>query len=229
MTLRILLNASRTAGLLALIASLCLACGDDGESTPAPTPPQATDAGVSSDVTAPVEPGTVDNFVLADDCGFDASLQGTWVGAHIQDFKLKTWDKNIFHFHSFCGGGHTAVLAVLSTGWCGACEGYADNAEALYQQYKDQGFEVLWIVGEDQEHNTPTWEYMESYFAAKNVTFTVVRDAKFAQTYAYIDPSEPSLPHWFLFDGRTMELVYKAGGTPTEEEVAQIVSLVQAP
>ena len=48
------------------------------------------------------------------------------------------------------------------------------------------------------------------------MSFSVVRDPSFNGVYTYLDNTTPSLPHQYLLDGTTMELIYKQGGTNKE-------------
>lgn len=155
---------------------------------------------------------------VPESCAYDVALKGSTVGKHIENFSLKTWDQAKHELHYDCGDEVKAVWIFLSTGWCGVCENYAPTVEQFYQDHKADGLRVLWIVGEDQNYAPPTWEYMEQYWEAKDVTFTIVRDAGFQQVYAYLDPSVPALPHQYLLDGKTMELVFKSGGVDEEGE-----------
>ena len=48
------------------------------------------------------------------------------------------------------------------------------------------------------------------------MSFTVVRDPNFNGVYSDLDNTSPSLPHQYILDGTTMELIYKQGGTNKE-------------
>lgn len=178
----------------------------------------ATDASASADAEATADASVEQAPDMAppnfETCQFDLNQQGNTVGRHIADFTLDQWDGTPFSFHENCGGGVKAVWIFLSTGWCGACERYADSAERFYQAFADQGLRIVWIVGEDAAGNAPTPEYMREYYEQKNVTFTVLRDDMFAQTQQFLDATAAgnALPRQFILDGRTMEMLFADSG-----------------
>jgi hypothetical protein len=149
-----------------------------------------------------------------DECQFEVANQGNTVGAHIGDFTLDQWDGTPFSFHENCGGGVRAIWVFLSTGWCAACERYAETAQRFFSSFEDAGLRIVWIVGEDAAGDPPTPEYMEDYYRRKNVSFTVLRDDLFVETQRFLDPTAAgnALPRQFILDGRTMELLFADSG-----------------
>ncbi len=155
-----------------------------------------------------------------DECQFDLASQGNSVGSHIADFTLDQWDGTPFSFHENCGDGVKAIWVFLSTGWCAACERYADTAQRFFETFQDAGLRIVWIVGEDADGNPPTPEYMEDYYRRKNVTFTVLRDDLFAETQRFLDATAAgnTLPRQFILDGRTMEMLFADSGVGSGAE-----------
>ncbi len=155
-----------------------------------------------------------------EDCQFDPARQGKGVGFHIANFPVEQWDGSPFWFHDNCGGGVKAIWVFLSTGWCTACERYADTAQGFFRDFEDDGLRIVWIVGEDANHEPPTREYMEEYYRRKNVTFTVIRDNSFFQTQRFIDPSAAgnSLPRQYILDGQNMKMLFADGGVGSGAE-----------
>ena len=129
-----------------------------------------------------------------------------------------------FHFHSNCGGDAEVVWVFLTTGWCGACEAYARKALGYLEMHQGDGLRVVWIVGEDTEHNAPSPEYMIAYRKAKldrdmdgtvseaeaSLPFSIIRDNNFFYTRRYIDPSAAgnSLPRQYVLDATNMLMVF---------------------
>ncbi len=72
----------------------------------------------------------------------------------------------------------------------------------------------MWIIGETKDKGAPTIEQCEQFVKEKDVTFPVMRDAFFLQTYAHIKSHSNALPHQYILDAKTMELVYATGGVP---------------
>ena len=195
-------------------ATLGMAGNAGGENT---TPEGATDgAGTMSEDGAGDAAGTTNNEVPAD-CAFDPELEGKGPGRQIANFPLQVWNGDRFDFHQNCGGGTKAVWVFLSTGWCGACETYARTAQEFYSEFRDQGLEIVWIVGEDRDRNPPSREYMARYQMEKNADFTIIRDNDFNQTRRFIDPNAAGniLPRQYVIDASNMEMLY-AGGRPFE-------------
>ena len=161
------------------------------------------------------------------DCAFDTAQAGKGPGKQIENFPLEMWNGERFDFHNNCGGTTKAVWVFLSTGWCGACENYARTVQEFYMQYRGQGLEVVWIVGEDQNHEPPTPEYMQQYKEAKMADFTIIRDNGFFQTRRYIDPSAAGniLPRQYVLDASNMLMVY-AGGRPFAEGECEMKKLL---
>jgi len=77
---------------------------------------------------------------------------------------------------------------------------------------------VVWVESEDAEGNPATYEYVKAWKEANNVTFTVVSDPGFAQTYGVLSYSSPSLPHQYVISGHDMELVVASGGVGSRFE-----------
>ena len=93
------------------------------------------------------------------------------------------------------------------------------SVEAIYKEYKDHGLEVMWIIGEDKEKNLPSIEWCQDFKDKKGATFPVLRDYKFYQTYGAIAQHSNSLPHQYILDGQTMELLFATGGQDPDAEV----------
>ena len=62
---------------------------------------------------------------------------------------------------------------------------------------------------------TPAWA--KEYAEKKGVDFTIVRDYKFGGTYGALSNFSSSLPHQYVMDSGTMELLVGTGGTVNVE------------
>jgi thiol-disulfide isomerase/thioredoxin len=151
-------------------------------------------------------------------CAFDPEKAGKDVGGSIENFGLKTYQGDAYWLHQNCGTDKKIIWIILATGSCGACESFAPVVQPLYEQYKDQGLEVMWVLGADAEGNPPSLEFCENFVQGKNVTFPVLRDAKFYQVYGHINPYSTALPHQYILDAETMELLHASGGVNDEPE-----------
>lgn len=225
----------RTHSLMWIVAALLLvSCssssgtgGTDGTDSGDTSATDATDATDESAATGDGADG-VDGAdadaaeVLPKDgtefCGFNADAAGKEVGASIENFGLKTYQGDAYWLHQNCGTDKKVVWIILATGSCGACESYAPLVQPMYEQYKDQGLEVMWVLGADADGNPPSLEFCENFVQDKSVTFPVLRDAKFYQVYGHINPHSTALPHQYILDAETMELVHASGGINEESE-----------
>ena len=92
------------------------------------------------------------------------------------------------------------------------------GVEQIWQQYKENGLKVVWVVGEDENKQLPSWDWIQNFIDGKGVTFKVVRDFEFLQTYGVVEPHSNALPHQYILDAKTMELVHASGGVNDESE-----------
>jgi hypothetical protein len=236
---------------VALATASLVGCGDDTSSSATPTDPgfaaegegcgstadcigdlECADGGLCAVAQLEVdgegetgEPVVTTNAIHAD-CAFDTELEGKGVGDHVKNFSLKTVYNTEYNVHSKnCGQPERkALYLLLGSGWCGACEGYAKRAETLYQSYKDAGLEILWIESEDQDYNPVTLEWLEAWQAEKGTTFPLTRDLNFNYTYGAMAHASNSLPHLYIIDPTTMELVYADGGGSKWDEAEGVVA-----
>ena len=78
---------------------------------------------------------------------------------------------------------------------------------------------MIWVIGEDESKQTPSLDYIADWKAKKGVTFTVVRDANFLQTYGSVNNfGISSLPHIYVVRATNMELLFADGGQSAEAE-----------
>ena len=78
---------------------------------------------------------------------------------------------------------------------------------------------MIWVIGEDESKQIPSLDYIANWKAKKGVTFTVVRDANFLQTYGSVNNfGINSLPHIYVVRATNMELLFADGGQSAEAE-----------
>jgi len=221
-----------SSGLLAIAATGLAAC-DTGTSQPGPPTPtneqQTADAAATPETNAATPEASA--TPPAATCLFDPAKQGKVVGAQIGNIKLKQWDgsptesNTTYELHSNCGK-KKVVWMFLSAGWCGACEAYVPQVETWYQKYKDQGLEVMWIEGWDENNDPPTWEWMDAWAKEKKQTFPLLRDFDFKQVQDNLPYAGGGLPWLAVIDGNTMELVLEAESrAETETKVAEMLGV----
>jgi thiol-disulfide isomerase/thioredoxin len=153
-------------------------------------------------------------------CAFDASNEGKTVGFSAGNFCFPDQKDGEFWLHDYCGTTDLVWL-ILSTGWCIPCQEHAPYIDELYQAYKDQGLVVVWVIGETLDYAPPNQIAVDQFTEARDVTFPVVFDYRFKKVYDKLEPQGSSLPHMYLLDGKTMELLARQAtlGFPIEEMI----------
>ncbi len=214
------MRANRFLGTALLFCFTVLtACDGDTEPAP-PLDPPATDTAVAED-TGPTEP-----FTLGPNCAIDESKYGKKIGDTIGNITLLTYEGERYDLHANCGHDKKVVWMVLGTGWCGACEALAPKLQPIYEEYKDQGLEIMWVLGEDGKGAPPTIEFAQAFVEDKGVDFPVMRDLNFLNVYSQIEQHSTALPHQYLIDANTMELINATGGVDADFQ-AEVISRLQ--
>lgn len=70
----------------------------------------------------------------------------------------------------------------------------------------------MWVESEDSQSNPATTSYVNDWKSNNNATFTVVSDPGFLKVYGIMKNHSSSLPHQYVIDGNTMELIHATGG-----------------
>ncbi len=120
---------------------------------------------------------------------------GNGIGQVAQDFALTDQYGDTVRLHDFCD---QEVLLVSSALWCGACQVEAPQIQALYDQYADQGFMVITLLGEDQFGGAPDQGDLQTWADAFGLTHAVVADPGWGVTVRYIDGYTIGLPAMHL-------------------------------
>lgn len=190
----------------------------------------AGDSGTLDDGRATAETGANDEDPIADevviepwavgpDCLFDEELAGKGLGKHLENVSLVTYEGDRYDLHQNCGQPDKKVVWVFFvTEWCGACEGYAHIVEEYYEMFKDDGLEIMWIMGEDANEQPVTAEWCDKFVKQKGLTFTVLTDFKYYQAQSSFPYNGGALPHQYIVDATNMELVFERGGVGEDAE-----------
>ncbi|MBN2385049.1 TlpA family protein disulfide reductase [bacterium] len=139
---------------LTLVWSLSLfsmSCDDDDDDpTPTPTPT------VNTETPTPTNPP-----------------EGKDVGDLAYNFTLNDRNETPHELWSYWG---KVILLDISAMWCGPCKTEASKAEALYQQYKDQGLMILSVLFEDLQGNPANAADCATWADKYGLTFPVLYD-----------------------------------------------------
>lgn len=208
------------APILAAAALIVTASCDDGGST------TATPDTVAASETAQAETGPTEPFTLGPTCAIDPDKYGRKIGDTVNNITLLTYQGERYDLHANCGYDKKVVWLVLGTGWCGACEALAPKLQPIYEEYKSKGLEIMWVLGEDGVGAAPSVAFAQAFVEDKGVTFPVMRDTNFLNVYTSIEQHSTSLPHQYLIDANTMELLNATGGVSAEFE-AEVLARLQ--
>ncbi len=184
---------------------------DDGAAT-------ASATGVTDE--DPIEDEVViESWAVGPDCAFDEELAGKGLNKHLENVSLLTYQGDRYDLHQNCGQPDKKVVWVFFvTEWCGACEGYAHIVEEYYDMFKDDGLEIMWIMGEDANEQPVTAEWCEKFVKQKDLSFTVLTDFKYYQAQSSFPYNGGALPHQYIVDATNMELVFERGGVGEDAE-----------
>ena len=116
------------------------------------------------------------------DCNASLSPSGTGVGQVSTNFNLTDQFGEVVSLHDFCG---RAVLVVSSAMWCGPCQSEAATLEALYLKYRDDGFMVVTLLGENNGGSAPSAADLGAWASAYGLSTPVLSDASWSASAYY--------------------------------------------
>ena len=134
---------------------------------------------------------------------------GTNIGNQIGDFTLKNCDGDSISLHDYCGDAK-AVWFVLVAGWCGACEEYAPMAEQMWKQFRGDGLQLIFVLGENMASGVPTPGYCKQWKQSHGVSAPVLIDGHWQTIDSKISPGGFDLPWEYLLDGDDMTFEWES-------------------
>lgn len=148
---------------------------------------------------------------------FEQPPEGNKVGDTALDFTLN--DRNeVAHMLSQYRGN--VILLDVTAMWCPPCQQEASKAEALYQEYREQGFIIITVLIEDSQRNDADAEDCGTWADRYDLTFPVLYDVN--NTVWNLYNEEGYIPLNLVID-KNFVIRYKQTGY----NEAEIVSVIQ--
>ena len=97
----------------------------------------------------------------------------------------------------------------------------APGLEALYQDYKDDGFIVITLLGENMAGNAPSEQDLEDWADSFGLHHPVVADPGYQVTTRYVDGGSIGLPAFHLID--TGGEIMIRDGSVSESHIQQVL------
>ncbi len=209
----------RTQGLMKRLALLLLVPGSVAVAACAP-PPETTD----DEITSAGDPsgngsggGELDIDELdrseAGECGYPTGPYGTRVGDRVANtigFDLESCGGDVVEFDTFMcpEDGHRAVLINIGAGWCGPCQEETLEFPDLYDEFADQGLEIVQVMFQDWTAQLPTSSFCEDWVNGEweggdidlQLPFPVLVDQTNEWTGIYLQDPQAATPINMLID-----------------------------
>jgi peroxiredoxin len=78
-----------------------------------------------------------------------------------------------FALHQFYGN---VILLDFSAGWCAPCRELAAEAQALWEDHREDGFMIVHLMIRDNSNGAPDTAFLQSWANDYGITFPVARD-----------------------------------------------------
>ena len=92
----------------------------------------------------------------------------------------------------------SVVMLNAGAGWCVPCREEAPLLESdLYQEYRDEGFEIIELLVEDNQNNPPSQEFLQGWRSEYGLTYTICADPAWTLMPYF---TEGSLPFTLFLD-----------------------------
>ena len=134
------------------------------------------------------------------------------IGDTISDFNFTDQYGNDGHAYQFYG---SVMLIDFSAGWCGPCQTVAEEANGMWESYREQGFMIMHMMVDDYQGNGSSISFLEQWSADFALDFPVVMDSTdeaYGGTYQS-GLNEGYIPFMILVDKEgKIDKAYTGGG-----------------
>ena len=161
---------------------------------------------------------------------YSASADGVsgtgWnLGDTISDFSFTDQYGNDGHAYQFYG---TVMLIDFSAGWCGPCQTVAEDANAMWEAHREDGFMIMHMMVDDYQGNGTDLEFLQDWSSDFELDFPVVMDADEEAYYGTYQSglNEGYIPFMILVDQEgKIDASYVGGGNDSaiEARVAELL------
>lgn len=227
--------------LLVLASAMVAACAPPPESSDTLTTAAGSDSASGSGDA--LDPAQLDRSAAGGACGYPAGPYGVGVGDRLANslgFNLETCDGDVVDFDSvMCPDeGHKAVLINIGAGWCGPCQEETLEFPELYDDYADQGLEIVQVMFQDWGSQFPTSSFCEDWVSGDweggavdiDLAFPVLVDQTNEWTGVYLQDPAAATPINMLIDANG-NIRWKSEGQKVAADVlrTQIEAVLASP
>jgi thiol-disulfide isomerase/thioredoxin len=121
------------------------------------------------------------------------------------------------------------LLLNVGAGWCLPCRDEAPLLESdIYQRFRDEGFEIIELLVEDEEGDDPTLDFLQAWRDEFSLSYYVCADPnKNGSTFGTLEEffTEDSLP-FSLFVDRNLVPQFRSHGYEKDSYIMLIESLL---
>ena len=143
------------------------------------------------------------------------TLQSVDIGKKYIDFTMNNTEDVPVEFSSLIKGKYTLIDFWAS--WCGPCRGENPNVVAVYNDYKDKGFD---IIGISLDQSKDKW--LEAIEADK-LTWSHLSDLQYWNSAAAKLYGVNSIPHSILIDGKGIIIAQNLRGEELRNKIAELL------
>jgi len=143
------------------------------------------------------------------------TLQSVAIGKKYIDFTMNNTEDVPVQFSSLIKGKYT--LIDFWAAWCGPCRGENPNVVAVYNDYKDKGFDV---IGISLDQSKDKW--LEAIEADK-LTWNHLSDLKNWNSAAAKLYGVNSIPHSILIDGEGIIIAKNLRGEELRKKISELL------